>query len=220
MKIDLFYIEGEHDTVPGIARTLAADEKGAKKEAEELLAAGAHVYRQNMSVEVPLVYSHLEMEAALCVWEWLNEITVVPKRRDKADPVWLKYREDVGSVELRHYSIDIGLWVLKVYDLLPEWFRAIGSYDWEIVPSIVGEVIPGEAFKEPMQAKHAIVNSDWAKAEYHRQFDWTLKTYYGLDLEGAGLSKDELLEQWFNPDLDPDYQVRRYAEKYALERIR
>lgn len=103
--------------MPGIARALVATEEAAKKEAEELLKAGAHVYRQDMSVEVPLVYSHLQMEAALCVWEWLNEITVVPKR-GKANQTWLKYREDIGSVELRHYSIDIGLWALKVYDLL------------------------------------------------------------------------------------------------------
>lgn len=61
MKIDLFYVEGEHANVPGIARAIVATEDDAKKEAEELLAAGAHVYRQNMSVEIPLVrYERME----------------------------------------------------------------------------------------------------------------------------------------------------------------
>ncbi|RWI47585.1 MAG: hypothetical protein EOR25_15655 [Mesorhizobium sp.] len=61
MKIDLFYVEGEHDNVPGIARAIVATEDDAKKEAEELLKAGAHVYRQNMSIEIPLVrYERME----------------------------------------------------------------------------------------------------------------------------------------------------------------
>ncbi|RWH50255.1 MAG: hypothetical protein E5V72_25250 [Mesorhizobium sp.] len=217
MKADLIYIEAEHDEVPGIVRELAADEITASKVTAELLKTGGLVYRHNMSVEIPLAYSHLEMEAALCVWEHLCEITVAT---DKPDKVWMEYRQGVGSVELRHYSIDIGIWVLKVYDLLPEWFRAIGSYDWEIIPAIVSEITPGEAFKEPKQARDAILNSDWAKGEYRLQFDWRLKYQYGLDLEGAGLSKEEFLEQWFNPEVDPEDQARVYAEKYDLEKVR
>lgn len=219
MKIDLFYVEGEHDEVPGIVRTIVANKSDAKKEVKELLAAGAHVYRQKMSVEVPLVYSHLEMEAALCVWEWLNEITVVPKR-GKADPTWLKYREDIGSVELRHYSIEIAKFVLPVYDLLPEWFRAIGSYDWEIVPAIVGEITPGEAFPDAKKARDAILTTDWAKEEYLRQFEWNLSHHYGLDLEGAGLSKEDFFAIWFNPDFDPKDKADHYAEKYDLDPVR
>ncbi|TIW53858.1 MAG: hypothetical protein E5V54_24155 [Mesorhizobium sp.] len=219
MRIDLFYVEGEHETVPGIVRTIAATTDAAEKEVKELLAAGAHVYRQDMSVDVPLVYSALEMEAALCVWEWLNEITVVPKR-SKADPAWLKYRELVGSVELRHYSIEIAKFVLPVYDLLPEWFRAIGSYDWEIVPAIVGQITPGEAFPDAKKARHAILSTDWAKEEYLRQFEWRLKQDYGLDLENAGLEKEDFFAIWFNPDFDPEDKVKHYAEKYDLEKIR
>ncbi|MBN9548517.1 MAG: hypothetical protein J0H31_06435 [Alphaproteobacteria bacterium] len=221
MKADLIYIEAEHDEVPGIVRELAADEISATKITNDLLERGGRVYRQSMSVNIPLAYTHLEMEAALCVWEWLNEITVVPKRRAEADPVWLKYRELVGSVELRHYSIDVAKYVLPVYDLLPEWFRAIGSYDWEIIPAIVGEITPGEAFPDAKKARDAVLTTDWAKQEYLRQFEWNLHRHYGLaDLEDAGLSKEDWLATWFNPDVDPEDQVKIYAEKHDLEKVR
>ncbi|TPJ51774.1 MULTISPECIES: hypothetical protein [unclassified Mesorhizobium] len=218
MKIDLFYIEGEHDTVPGIARALVATEADAKKEAEELLKAGAHVYRQDMSVEVPLAYSHLEVEAALCVWEHLCEITVVGDQ--PASPEWMKYREDVGSLELRHHSIDIGKWVLQVYDLLPEWYRASGAYDWEIVPAIVSCLTPGEAFRDPVMARRELLISQSAKEEYFRSCDWHLKAFYGITIEDAGVEKDEFLQVWFDINTDPAEQIRRYAEKYDLEKIR
>ncbi|RWP44344.1 MAG: hypothetical protein EOR04_05325 [Mesorhizobium sp.] len=217
MKIDLFYVEGEHANVPGIARAIVATEDDAKKEAEELLAAGAHVYRQNMSVEIPLVYSHLEMEAALCVWEHLCEITVVGDQ--PASPAWMEYREIIGSVELRHESIEIGKWVLQVYDLLPEWYRAIGAYDWEIIPAIVSCLTPGEPFKDPKQTRDELLSSEDAETEYRRSFGWTLKARFGLDLEGAGLSDEEFVTCWYDREVAPEDQVERYAEKYNLEKV-
>ncbi|RWM32587.1 MAG: hypothetical protein EOR77_21390 [Mesorhizobium sp.] len=217
MQIDLFYIEAEHDTVPGVVRELAATEQAASDKADELLMTGAYVYRQNMSVDVPLIYSHVEVEAALCVWEHLCEITVCT---DKPDPAWNEYRESIGSVELRHESIEIGKWVLQVYDLLPEWYRASGAYDWEIVPAIVGKLTPGQTHPDPYTTKYSLLNSDSAKAEYFRDFDAHLKFRYGLTVEEAGIDMDDFLATWFQPDAEPDEQVRRYAEKYNLERVR
>ncbi|MER8983915.1 hypothetical protein [Mesorhizobium sp. M0843] len=218
MKIDLFYIEGEHDSVPGIARSLAATEKAAKAEADDLIKAGAKVFRQNMSVEVPQAYSHLEMEAALCVWEHLNEVTVVGEQ--PSSPAWMEYREAVGSVELRHESIKIGQWVLEVYELLPEWYRASGAYDWEIIPAMVSCLTPGETSRDPATTKLQLLTHESAKEEYFRSSDWEFKRRYGITIEDAGLSKAEFLETWFNFDVEPIDQVKRYGEKYDLEAIR
>lgn len=83
-------------------------------------------------------YTHLEVEAALCVWEYLNDVTLLDPSRQ--DPQWVALRESVGSVELRHASIEIGIWALKVYDLCterdPSFFDGL-AYDWEVVPAIV-----------------------------------------------------------------------------------
>ncbi|TPL66570.1 hypothetical protein [Mesorhizobium sp. B2-4-1] len=219
MKIDLFYIEGEHDHIPGIVRDLVATDDAAKKVANELLESGAHVYRQNMSVEISEAYSHLEMEAALCVWEWLNEITVVPKR-GKADKAWLEYREGVGSAELRHESITIGKFVLQVYELLPEWYRSSGAYDWEIVPAIVSTLKPRETSRDPIMAKREILSDKSAKEEFFRSCDWLMKRSYGITVEDSGQEKEEFLTTWYSFDDDPETVVDRYAEKYDLTRIR
>lgn len=83
-------------------------------------------------------YSHLEVEAALCVWEYLNDVTLLDPSRQ--DPQWVELREDVGSVALRHASIEIGKWALKVYDVCtrhdPSFFDGL-AYDWEVIPAIV-----------------------------------------------------------------------------------
>lgn len=83
-------------------------------------------------------YTHLQVEAALCVWEYLNDVTLLDLSRE--DPQWVELRESVGSVELRHASIEIGIWALKVYDACterdPSFFDGL-AYDWEIIPAIV-----------------------------------------------------------------------------------
>ncbi|TGQ93896.1 hypothetical protein EN847_34700, partial [Mesorhizobium sp. M1C.F.Ca.ET.204.01.1.1] len=61
MRAELFYIEGEHDEVPGIVRELAVDEKDARAKTEDLVKAGARVYRQEIAVDLPEAYRHLEM---------------------------------------------------------------------------------------------------------------------------------------------------------------
>ncbi len=82
-------------------------------------------------------FSYLEMEAAMCVWECLNDWTLPPatKRTD-----WIELREAVGSAELRHASIELGQWSLKVHELCtrrnPDIFDGF-AYDWEVIPDIL-----------------------------------------------------------------------------------
>lgn len=83
------------------------------------------------------LYSHLEMEAALCVWEHINETTLEDCK--DVDCKWTKLRQDVGSVEMRHASVEIGKWCLQIYDLCVDADRTIFdsmSYDWEVIPLI------------------------------------------------------------------------------------
>lgn len=83
-------------------------------------------------------YTHLEMEAALCVWEWINDVTLDDTPQNL--PEWVEFRGGVGSVELRHQSIVLGKWCLKIYDLLtasnPDFFEAL-AYDWEVIPMMM-----------------------------------------------------------------------------------
>lgn len=168
--------------------------------------------------EEPVCYTALEMEAALCVWEHLNDITVCT---DKPDPAWMEYREGVGSAELRHESIAIGRWALEVYDLLPQWYRESGSYDWEIIPAIVGELTPGETSRDPAATRDAIVNGTWARKSYLRDFDNELKRVYGLDVEqGLGMTEEDFNLVCFDPDVAPRDGVGRLADKFDLEAIR
>jgi hypothetical protein len=96
------------------------------------------------------LYSHLEMEAALCVWECLNDWTLLAHGdvhaaaiNDDDDNIktdWIALREGVGSVEMRHQSIVLGQWCLKIYDICtkhdPDFFDGL-AYDWEVIPMML-----------------------------------------------------------------------------------
>lgn len=84
------------------------------------------------------LYSNLEMEAALCVWEFMEAASDHDhKLRIEA---LADLRDRIGSAELRHASIAIGRYCLKVYDLIPEDDRQGHAYDWEIIPAIVATI--------------------------------------------------------------------------------
>jgi hypothetical protein len=81
-------------------------------------------------------FSYLEVEAALCVWEWINDVTLLS---GNGHDDWIKRREDLGSAELRHQSIALGQWCIKIYDILDgQTFFDMISYDWEVIPLIMG----------------------------------------------------------------------------------
>lgn len=104
-------------------------------------------------------YTALEVEAALCVWECLNEWTLgneeaVAKLRQEAaeNPgshaalriEWIDMRDDTGSGEMRSQSIVLGKWCLEIYEILtksnPDFF-APWSYDWEVIPAMLTHAV-------------------------------------------------------------------------------
>lgn len=92
-------------------------------------------------------YSHLEMEAALCVWECLIEWTLGDAAEHHSD--WVELREGIGSVELRHQSMALGKWCLKIYDICtahyPDFFEG-SAYDWEVIPMILAYACDSDGY--------------------------------------------------------------------------
>jgi hypothetical protein len=126
------------------------------------------VVNPNGDVDVPALsdrikgmfpgFNHLEMEAALCVWECLNEWTLgtedeIESMRVNCDDEhshtairleWIEMRENCGSGEMRSQSILLGKWCLEIYNLLtkhdPEFFD-YWSYDWEVIPAMLTHAV-------------------------------------------------------------------------------
>ncbi|WP_210330827.1 hypothetical protein [Mesorhizobium sp. NBSH29] len=112
-------------------------------------------------------YTHLEMEAALCVWECINDWTVNAPD-GKGDQRWHELREGVGSVQMRHASIPLGQWCLEVYDICTSadknFFDTI-AYDWEVIPLILSHCVDSDgcpfiepaSFPDPDKAAGAVM---------------------------------------------------------------
>lgn len=104
-------------------------------------------------------YTALQVEAALCVWECLNEWTLGTEKEvaklekaAKKDPhshaairlEWIEMREQCGSGEMRSQSIVLGQWCLEIYDILTaidEEFFSYWSYDWEVIPAMLKHAV-------------------------------------------------------------------------------
>lgn len=82
-------------------------------------------------------YSIEHVEAALCVWEWVNECSLDAHKPEHEH--LCRYRREHGTVEMRHVCIGLADYCLNVYDLLPD-IRDCFTFDWHIVPEIVGTV--------------------------------------------------------------------------------
>lgn len=99
------------------------------------------------------VYSYLDMEAALCIYEWLIEDVLPLDSKHPNAKAWQTYCDSVGSTVLRYNTAaEYAPWVLRVYDAALEidpyaWENYF--YDWEIVPEIMSKV---EFIPEPMMS--------------------------------------------------------------------
>lgn len=80
-------------------------------------------------------FTPLELEAALCVWEWIDSHSVGLTDDVRADV--LSLRQAIGAVEFRSRCGDIGRYCLKVYDHIPESAHEGHAWDWEIIPAIL-----------------------------------------------------------------------------------
>jgi hypothetical protein len=106
-------------------------------------------------------YSHLQVEAALCIWEEIIERTA--KRRDSEHAALIAYRKNCGTGALRHESITLAAYCLAVYDLLPEHARDGYPYDWEIIPAILDTIdwsIGPQALLAPAVAAAVVTRAD------------------------------------------------------------
>lgn len=87
-------------------------------------------------------FSYLEVEAALCVWECIDNWTLLDKQN--THHAWCLLREKHGSIVLRNQSVEIGQWCLSVYDLCtkndPNFFDDM-SYDWDVIPLILSRCV-------------------------------------------------------------------------------
>lgn len=148
-------------------------------------------------------FTYLEMEAALCVWECINDWTLEDERSKRQG--WVELREAVGSVELRHASIGLGQWCLKVYDICtadePLFFDGV-SYDWDVIPMILGHaknedgpLIEQSALPDPAAIAAVVM-------EEHRRSEW------------FSSARNQAARQWSYADLISENEERA-AEAYA-----
>jgi hypothetical protein len=93
-------------------------------------------------------YSHLAVEASLCLWEAINELTLT--RRNVAKAADLRAaRESFGTNELRQWCIHHGQWASDVWHALPEDDRDMMSFDWEFCPAIILDCVAWSPYQLP-----------------------------------------------------------------------
>lgn len=81
------------------------------------------------------VYSSLEVEAALCLYE-----AMLDARLEGTSPAIVAAFENSGSATMRSHAVNLAGYALAVYDLIPEADRECRSYDFEIIPAILKTV--------------------------------------------------------------------------------
>ncbi|WP_062227624.1 hypothetical protein [Aureimonas frigidaquae] len=173
----------------------------------------SHEHAKDLEDRLRKEYSHLEMEAALCVWEELNQLT------DRKQPEVCRVRENIGSVELRHASIEIGKRALEIYDQLDQDLLDGIAYDWEFIPDVV-DMIDWEQFPNGHlpPAKPA---ADSLRERYTlKQWRWGVEAAlqpYALKMEDLGLEETEVRKHARDTP-DAKVFVAWWVEKYGLDR--
>ncbi|WP_266031247.1 hypothetical protein [Brucella intermedia] len=88
-----------------------------------------------MTTTHPSNLTHLQCEAALCIWEAMLENVV------RQSPQLKRAFETYGTVEMRHCAIRLAPLACKVWDLMTEDEREnLIPYDWEFIPKFVRTV--------------------------------------------------------------------------------
>lgn len=166
-------------------------------------------------------FTYLEMEAALCVWECINDWTV---NADKQDEGWTALRQSVGSVEMRHASIPLGVWCLAVFDLCTkddrDFFDGI-AYDWEVIPMILDHCRDAEGAPVIEQAHFPATQIVAPKVmARHRQNEWMREARGQAEVQWAyaDLITDhpEAVQAAIEAGEDPAKFVRELGEDLSL----
>lgn len=88
-----------------------------------------------MTTNRPSNLTHLQCEAALCIWEAMLENVV------RQSPQLKRAFETYGTVEMRHCAIRLAPLACKVWDLMTEDEQQdLIPYDWEFIPKFVRTV--------------------------------------------------------------------------------
>lgn len=192
-----------------------------------------------------MTFTRLEGEAALCLWEAMNDARCASPPPQWAAPM-LAHWEASGSVQMRHHALDLAAWACRVFDLIPEEDRDGFAYDWEVIPAILAHVGWQEGANGPIEpaaadvaaAVAAELRKDWAegvarseaaaterKADADAFEDWRakanaeLKRRFGIDYEdGAGRDVRDLRE-WFDEGQTPEELADWFGRKYDLDPV-
>lgn len=81
-------------------------------------------------------YTHLEMEAALCIWESLE----ARSQDEKEYPAVKAFRDNYGTAEFRSMAVLLVPYCLAVYDAMPKHLVEGFAYDWDVIPAILDSV--------------------------------------------------------------------------------
>lgn len=172
-------------------------------------------------VDVPGVLSERLVETAMCIWEWVCDVTLDDSPQCQKD--WVELRENIGAMEMRWQCMDLARWLDQVYDIvhvIDDGFFGNMSFDWEVVPAIMsfarneeGPAIYSEHLPSPQGVAKLLVTKclrdRWVKdaklvAAYEHGYAEMLE-------EGAHFFEEEMLAGTM-----PREAVRRYAEAYDL----
>ena len=172
--------------------------------------------------DVETKFAYLEVEAALCVWECINDWTLgVGGATTRGD--WEALRKNTGSAELRHWSIDLGQWALQVYDICTkhdrDFFDGI-AYDWEVIPMILDFVnVDGAQTTSGVElpAPHAVA-SMVARRHLSAEYSIACRHEAGRQWSYSDLVTDheERTEQAFTLGEEPRDFVKWLGEKFDL----
>jgi hypothetical protein len=169
-------------------------------------------------------FSYLEVEAALCVWECINEWTLGDHINANGQPAWIELREQLGSAEMRHQSVELGQWCLQMWDILTkhdaDFFDGV-AYDWEVIPLMLGYALnqdgrPTIYAKElpPAQQTALLVARAHLYAEFYAECGREANKQWGyVDLVS---DHSEKVQQAFELGEEPKEHVKWLGEKYDL----
>lgn len=175
-------------------------------------------------------YTHLEMEAALCVWECLCDWTLGELAEHHKD--WVELREGVGSVELRHQSIVLGKWCLLVYNICTkrdrDFFAGV-AYDWEVIPLILsyarnrdGEpviyehALPEPELVAPFVAYDHLLTEFVSQCKHEAEKQWAYGALVVDDCKAPGDYSATRVLQAFQLGEEPAAFAKWLGEKYNL----
>jgi hypothetical protein len=205
------------------------------KKLEKLLRS---VVNPNGDVDVPALtdriksmfpgYTDLQVEAALCVWETLNEWTLgtedeVETMRVNCDDEnshtairleWIEMREQTGSGEMRSQSKLLGQWCLEIYDILTkrdEDFFSYWSYDWEVIPAMLTHAVCKDGKASMYRGDYVYMGGELIAPESAAPFvahHFLWETY-------KNECRAEAKKQWAYEDLVNDHKDRVYDQGFA-----